>query len=712
VVSKTLALLADLQVDCFAIDEAHCISEWGHDFRPEYRQLAEVRNHFPNAACVALTATATKRVREDILQSLAIGSQNEYLGSFDRPNLFLEVAPKIDSTNKVLTLINQYPNESGIIYCATREQTDNLYNALKKKGYSVCPYHAGLSEKERTETQTRFSKDDIRIIVATIAFGMGINKPNVRYVIHYNLPKSIDNYYQEIGRAGRDGLPAHCLMLFGYGDIHKIRFFINKKTEQEQRVANILLDYLMGFAETNLCRRISLLNYFGETCVTDHCGMCDNCRIVNEEKDLIDLTIPVQMFLSCVQKTGEIFGARHIIDVLLGSKYQKVLKFGHENLSAHGIGTAYSTRQWRHISRQMTQKGLLQNDYQHGSLKLTPKAWDVLRGEEAFLGKLEPEETEQVVFQKDGSDDKEKLNTSLFEILRTKRKELAEQKNLPPYIIFHDRTLKEMSIYYPQTRESLMKLYGVGQGKLEKYADTFLELIRAYCQTPQILKEQEPSQAYNLCQDQTYFDMRKTCIVLAVSRKYGGYCVAGKEWLDGKIGPQNVNALCDVRSSPYSRFTPQFNRESLKEELSKYGIRYIYLGAELGPRSTDPACYENGKVQYKRLAEKEGFQKGLSRLLKGMADYRIALMCAEKDPLTCHRMLLVCRNLHGNDIVIRHILDNGSLEDNRITEQRLMKLLKINTADLFSTEEELIQRAYDIQSEKIAYTREEEQGIA
>ena len=483
---RTLALLSGMRVDCIAIDEAHCISEWGHDFRPEYRQLAAVRAAFPDAACVALTATATPRVREDIRKSLGIDDRNEYIGSFNRPNLFLEVAPKIDPLDQVLTLLKQYPNESGIIYCATRRQTDDLHAVLHRKGYSVRPYHAGLSEEERTENQERFSRDDIRIIVATIAFGMGINKPNVRFVVHYDLPGSIDNYYQEIGRAGRDGLPAHCLLLFGYGDLQKVRFFIGQKTEQEKRTANILLSQLMGFAETDLCRRVPLLNYFGETHVPDRCGMCDNCRVKEEEKDLVDLTVPAQMYLSCVKRTGEIFGAAHIVDVLRGSNSQKVLKFGHEELSTYGIGTAHSSKQWHHIARQMIQKGLLLYDYEHGSLKLTPKAWEVLRGTETFSGKMRevPKKHDGILRQEDG--ETEAFDSDLFEILRKKRKELADHGNLPPYAVFHDRTLREMAVYYPRTQESLSAIYGVGTRKLEKYADAFLEIIREYCQTHQI----------------------------------------------------------------------------------------------------------------------------------------------------------------------------------------------------------------------------------
>ncbi len=486
----TIALLSELKVDCIAIDEAHCISDWGHDFRPEYRQLARVRAAFPNASCVALTATATPRVREDIRNSLSIEDRSEYIGSFNRPNLFLEVAAKNKPLDQVLTLIERYPNESGIIYCATRRQTDDLYSILRQKGYSVRPYHAGLSEQERTENQERFSRDDIRIIVATIAFGMGINKPNIRFVVHYDLPRSIDNYYQEIGRAGRDGLPAHCLLLLGYGDIQKVRYFIGQKAEQEQRVAGILMSQFLGFAETNICRRVPLLNYFGETGVPDHCGMCDNCRLGEEGKTLVDLTIPAQMFLSCVKRTGEIFGGGHIVEVLRGANSQKVLKFGHEALSTYGIGTAYSAEQWRQIARQLIQKGLLLYNYEHGSLTLTSKAWEVLRGKEVFLGRVEEARREKGAerdpAQKQRGDEADSFDPELFEALRKKRKELADQANLPPYAIFHDRTLREMAQYYPRTRESLLALYGIGMKKLEKYADYFLDIIAEHCLTHQI----------------------------------------------------------------------------------------------------------------------------------------------------------------------------------------------------------------------------------
>jgi ATP-dependent DNA helicase RecQ len=483
---RSLYLLSSLPVDCVAIDEAHCISEWGHDFRPEYRQLVDARAAFPHAVYMALTATATPRVREDIKRSLQIDAAHEFIGSFNRPNLFIEVASKTEPLRQTIDILNQYPGEAGIIYCFSRKQTDGLYEILRSKGYAVRPYHAGLMEKERTQNQELFIQDDIQIIVATIAFGMGINKSNVRFVVHFDLPKSIDSYYQEIGRAGRDGLPAHCLLLFSYGDIQKARYFLQQKNEQEQMAANILFSALLGFAETDICRRIPLLNYFGETGAPENCGMCDNCRI--KKKDLVDITIPAQMFLSCVRRTGELFGAGHVINVLLGSRSQKVLQCKHEQLPTYGIGAMHSAGQWRHMSRQFIQKGLIIQELAHGSLKLTPKAWDVLRGKEKVIGRLEeaPAGLEQ---REEGL----RYDPALFELLRKKRKEIADQANLPPFAIFHDRTLREMAAYLPQTNESLSRIYGIGVTKLEKYGAVFLEIICPHSRINPLPKQSSPA---------------------------------------------------------------------------------------------------------------------------------------------------------------------------------------------------------------------------
>ena len=478
--ANMLTMLSSLEVDCLAIDEAHCISEWGHDFRPEYRQIAEVRNRFPDAVCVALTATATPRVREDIKTSLGFKTSDEFVSSFDRKNLFIQVTPKHDPFEQTLSFIQGFPGQSGIIYCFSRRQVDQLYGVLQDEGFSVRPYHAGMGDRDRDQNQELFIRDDVQIMVATIAFGMGIDKPNVRFVVHYDMPKNIESYYQEIGRAGRDGLPAHCLLLFSYGDIQKIKHFINQKEEHEQRVASIHLNALLGFMETETCRRIPLLNYFGEVYSKENCGMCDNCLI--EEKDLEDITIAAQKFVSCAKRTGERFGAGHIIDVLRGSKAKKVLKFGHQHLSTYGIGEEFSKRQWFHLSRQFIQKRILVQDMEFGNLKLTKKAWKILRGEESVLGRLEEERVER---DTERASEKE-YDRDLFEILRKERKRLADMSGVPPYVIFSDRSLIEMATYFPQSRTSLLDIHGVGTVKQERYGPLFLEVIREYCRDHQI----------------------------------------------------------------------------------------------------------------------------------------------------------------------------------------------------------------------------------
>lgn len=475
-----LALLSSLDVDCLTIDEAHCISEWGHDFRPEYRQLVTARESFANAVCIALTATATPRVRQDIKTSLGFEDSNEFIASFNRKNLFIQIVSKNNPFEQTVEFIKGFPGQSGIIYCFSRRQVDDLFEALKSKGFSVRPYHAGLPERDRTRNQDLFIKDDVQIMVATIAFGMGIDKPNVRFVVHYDLPKNIESYYQEIGRAGRDGLSAHCLLLFSYGDIQKTRYFINKKEGHEQRLANIHLNALLGFIETEGCRRIPLLNYFGEKYFREDCGMCDNC--LSGERDLKDITIAAQKFLSCAKRTEERFGAGHVIDVLRGSKAKKVLRLGHQHLSTYGIGLDFSKRQWFHLSRQFIQKGLLVQDMEFGSLKLTCKAWKVLRGEEKVLGRME----EEIIDRKSEKDDYKDYDRDLFEILRKERKRLADKSKVPPYVIFSDKTLIEMATFFPQSKQSMLDIYGVGAVKQDKYGTVFLDIIQEYCKTHQI----------------------------------------------------------------------------------------------------------------------------------------------------------------------------------------------------------------------------------
>ncbi|UCD81114.1 MAG: DNA helicase RecQ [Desulfobacterales bacterium] len=482
--SNMLELLSSVKVECLAIDEAHCISQWGHDFRPEYRQLIKARASFPTAVCVALTATATPRVREDIKASLQMDGGREFVASFNRENLFIQFVPKNNPVRQTLQFIQKFENQSGIIYCHSRKQVENLHEIISNNGFSAAPYHAGLSDIERNRNQEAFIRDDVQIIVATIAFGMGIDKPNVRFVLHFDLPKNIESYYQEIGRAGRDGLRSHCLLLFSYADVQKIKYFIDQKEPAEKRVANIHLSALLRFAETEICRRIPLLNYFGEAYTTDKCHMCDNC--LSEEKEKVDLTVAAQKFLSCVKRTGEKFGSLHIIDVLRGSKAGKVLKFGHHKLSTYGIGQEYSKKQWQQMFRQFLHQGFMAQDMEFGGLKLTDKGWDVLKGNLKVRGRPAQEQAVGELVEDSRQAEDLAVNQPLFELLRKERKQLADASGVPPYVIFSDKTLLEMATFFPRSRDRLLDIHGVGAVKCEKFGATFLNLIDRYCRENEI----------------------------------------------------------------------------------------------------------------------------------------------------------------------------------------------------------------------------------
>lgn len=482
---RILGLLSELKVDCLTIDEAHCISEWGHDFRPEYRQLADVRRRYPEAVCLALTATATPRVRTDITRSLGFKASNEFVASFNRENLFIEVAPKRDAEIQLTRFLERFKDQSGIIYCFSRRQVDELSDYLERRGYAVRPYHAGLDDDTRRRNQEAFIRDDVQIMVATIAFGMGINKPNVRFIVHFDLPKSIEGYYQEIGRAGRDGLPAHCLLLYSYGDVAKLRYFIDQKEGDERKAAVQQLDAIVRYAEDERnCRRKPLLAYFGEKFPAEKCDNCDNCNA--EAPILEDITIPAQKFLSCVVRTGERFGAGHVADVLLGSKNERVLRLGHDQVSTYGIGKELTQKQWMHLARQLAQMGYLNQEGEYRTLSLTDSARAALKSRAKIFGQLQ--EVEERAKKKDNKKELE-YNHALFALLRAKRKELADADGVPPYVIFSDRTLVEMAAYYPQSKESLLGISGVGQVKLEKFGGLFLEVIAPYCKKHKIAEK-------------------------------------------------------------------------------------------------------------------------------------------------------------------------------------------------------------------------------
>ena len=478
---ETIQFLQERKVDCIAIDEAHCISEWGHDFRPEYRQIRMLREFFPDAVYLAVTATATERVRHDIVTNLGLQNPAIRQASFNRTNLFYEVIQKERATDQVVDFLQRNNDQSGIIYCFSRKAVDTLAADLNRYGFNCLPYHAGLEPDVRRKNQELFIRDDVPIMVATIAFGMGINKPNVRFVIHHDLPKNIESYYQETGRAGRDGLPAHCLLLFSAGDIGKLNYFIDQKTdEQQRRVAREHLNAMVGYAESMVCRRIPLITYFGENYTQQRCDLCDNCK--NPQKQTDDLTAQAQLFFRALHETGEMFGAVHVINVLRGSRAEKVLSYHHDECAVYGQGSAWSQRQWQHLVRQLIAQKLMDKEPQYGVITLNRRSYAILNGEAAFHGMQPPADrpASRAAARGKAPVAASAGDENLYALLKIKRKELADKSGVPPYVIFPDKSLIDMSQRKPTSREEFAQIFGVGERKLKKFADIFIQVIKQH----------------------------------------------------------------------------------------------------------------------------------------------------------------------------------------------------------------------------------------
>lgn len=492
VTDRVQTLLASITVDCITIDEAHCISEWGHDFRPEYRKLSIIRTLFPKAVCLALTATATAQVRKDIKTTLKLTEHAEFVASFNRENIFLEVIPKQKPIQQILHFLGNYPDQSGIIYCFSRKQVDELTLELTSRGYSALPYHAGLRDDIRAINQTQFIEDKVRIMVATLAFGMGINKPNVRFVIHHDLPKSLEQYYQEIGRAGRDGLESHALLLYGQGDSRKIRFFLEEKSASETRKAETHLKSIISYAESNTCRRHALLAYFGEQFNLKNnipqFSCCDICTRGPIEET--DMTIPVQKLLSCIVRTGQRYGIAYIVDILLGSRQKRIVENGHTTISTHGIGQELSKEGWFELSRALIEKGYVIKDPDYGVISLTALANTSLSNRSPVFLPFSIAPIESVPFNqnigtlrfpkksKKGIDPTDINGGKILSSLKTLRRSLAEAASVPPYVIFSDRTLEDIAIKKPSDRRALLDIYGIGEVKAERYGIFIMKAIR------------------------------------------------------------------------------------------------------------------------------------------------------------------------------------------------------------------------------------------
>jgi len=474
---QTQDLLRRLTLSLIAIDEAHCVSQWGHDFRQDYLALNELKRWFPGVPRMALTATATPPTRREIVERLELDSPEVFVESFDRPNIRYLVQGKSDARRQLAQFLAGHRGEAGIVYCLSRNKTESIADWLRSEGFDALPYHAGLPAETRAENQRRFLAEDGVIIVATIAFGMGIDKPDVRFVAHLDLPKSIESYYQETGRAGRDGEPADAWMVYGLQDVVQLRQLVERSEadEQHKRRERHKLDALLGWCEVTECRRTPLLSYFGEE-RGEPCGNCDNCL---GPPATWDGTEAARKLLSCVYRTGQSFGAAHIVDVLLGNATEKVTRHRHEQLSVFNIGTELTAHAWRSLIRQVIVQGHLQVDHAgFGALQLTDASRPLLRGEATLRVREDTKEPAPRKKARTPAGDIAEGDRGLWEALRECRRQLAAEQSLPPYVIFHDATLRQMLAERPADREALLKISGIGQAKLQRYGERFLSVLR------------------------------------------------------------------------------------------------------------------------------------------------------------------------------------------------------------------------------------------
>ncbi|MFW5862819.1 MAG: DNA helicase RecQ [Spirochaetota bacterium] len=466
-----ISTLERAPVTHFAIDEAHCISEWGHDFRPDYLALSGIVKNFPGVPVSAFTATATRKVQDDILKKLALVTPHTVRASFDRPNLFYRVIPKDNIKKQLLSFIQNHPGESGIIYRTSRKSVEETAAFLRSHNINALPYHAGMQPSERAKSQERFIRDDAQVVVATIAFGMGIDKSNISYILHGDLPKNIEGYYQETGRAGRDGSPAECVLYFSYGDISKMRYFIDQvEDEKDRQVASTKLQQMVNLGATHACRRRTLLAYFGEEYPIENCDSCDVCE---GSTDITDATTDARIVMSAIARTGQRFGVQHIIDIVTGSDTEKIRERDHQNLKTYGAGAHQKKKYWRRVTNELlAQNCLNRTDDQYPVLQITNMGKEVLTGNTPFfITAIKERKRKREV-------DTSVYDIDLFEKLRTLRKKIADSEGVPAYIVFSDSTLREMCVRKPENDGQFLEVPGVGRRKLDKYGAEFMEVIR------------------------------------------------------------------------------------------------------------------------------------------------------------------------------------------------------------------------------------------
>ena len=486
---ENVEFLKQTHISFVAIDEAHCISEWGHDFRPEYRRIRDIIAKLGNMPIIALTATATPKVQLDVQKNLSMDGAKLFKSSFNRTNLYYEIIPKQQAKRHLIKFLNDHKGESGIIYCLSRKKVEEIADFLRVNGIKSAPYHAGMESKARMKNQDAFLNEDQDVIVATIAFGMGIDKPDVRFVIHYDVPKSIEGYYQETGRAGRDGIKSYCLMFYSHNDILKLAKFHKDKAVTERENASFLLEEMASYSESTVCRRKQLLHYFGEEFTVENCGQCDNCVHPKEQFEAQDM---IQMIISAVKQTGERFDINHIASLLTGKDTQYVKSYDHDKLDVFGKGKEFGEDEnfWRSIIRQTLLQEFLKKDIEHpATFKVSKKGHDFLKNpfpyklskDHEYASGGEEEEVERVPVNVSAFD------KVLFDMLKTLRKDVAHQNDIPPYVIFSDPSMEEMATLYPITMEDLKQVVGVGENKAKKFGTPFLELIEDYVEENDII---------------------------------------------------------------------------------------------------------------------------------------------------------------------------------------------------------------------------------
>ena len=485
---SNVEFLRKVKISFFAVDEAHCISEWGHDFRTEYRKIRPIVDQIGRAPIIALTATATPKVQHDIQKNLDMLDAKVFKSSFNRPNLYYEVRPKVDPTKDIIKFIKNNEGKSGIIYCLSRKKVEELTEILCVNGIKAAAYHAGMDAATRSANQDKFLLEEVNVIVATIAFGMGIDKPDVRFVIHYDIPKSLEGYYQETGRAGRDGGEGYCLTFYSYKDIQKLEKFMQGKPIAEQEIGKQLLMETVSYAETSLCRRKVLLHYFGESYDEENCGNCDNCLFPKKEFEGKEFLLDA---LNVVLETKEKFKVEHLVKILMGEQDSMVKSYKHDELESFGVGSEKTAQFWNMVYRRALISNYIEKDIeQYGVIKLTPAGHDFLEHPKDFMLTEDHnfEESEEKLQEKGGVS---ALDNTLFAILKDLRKKIAKKNNLPPYVIFQDPSLEDMCINYPITLEELANIQGVGSGKAQKYGKEFVDVIKQYVEDNEIERAQD-----------------------------------------------------------------------------------------------------------------------------------------------------------------------------------------------------------------------------